>query len=164
MGIQPVEKADAENIEQAMVNIMEKEAGLERSEWLDKTVAFASDGAAVMTGRKTGVVTRLKAGRPEIIGVHCFPHRLELAFKDAIKDVSLHKKVEGFLLSLYLFYHNSPLNRGNLKRSFKCLGMRSKLPSRVGGTRWVGHTLTALHIFLEGYNAFLQHFQQVCYK
>ena len=162
VSIQPVEKADASNIAAAINRAMADQMGFDNPEdWLKKTVAFASDGAAVMTGKKTGVLTRLKGDRHFILAIHCFPHRLELAFKDAAKKVPLHSKIEAFLLQIYLFYHNSALNRANLKNSFETLGKKKLMPSRVGGTRWVSHMLRALDTFLESYPAIVQHLQQV---
>lgn len=40
---------------------------------------FGSDGASVMTGRVSGVPTRLKNHSPRMIFVHCVNHRLALA-------------------------------------------------------------------------------------
>ncbi|XP_055957012.1 uncharacterized protein LOC126821364 [Patella vulgata] len=39
---------------------------------------IANDGAAVMVGSKSGIVTRLKALNPVILGTHCIAHRLAL--------------------------------------------------------------------------------------
>jgi len=51
-------------------------------------VGFGSDGASVMTGRKTGVATRLKCKQPFLITIHCAAHRLALAAADAGENVS----------------------------------------------------------------------------
>ena len=77
-----------------------------------------------MLGAKGGVVAliREELGRPFIISIHCSGHKLELAFKDAMKKIPALAKVDSLLLSLYYFYHNSPLNRANLKESAKALG------------------------------------------
>ena len=40
---------------------------------------FLYDGAAIMVGRKNGVVTLLQQGQPSLVVIHCFAHRLELA-------------------------------------------------------------------------------------
>ena len=64
-------------------------------------------------------------------------------------------------MGLYYFYHNSPLNRANLKASFNSLQMPAILPTRVGGTRWVSHVLKALDHFLRGYSAIIQHLEQI---
>jgi hypothetical protein len=52
----------------------------------DKVVGLASDGASVMTGRKTGVGARLAAKCPGLIQVHCVAHRLNLSCTDALKQ------------------------------------------------------------------------------
>ena len=51
-------------------------------------------------------------------------------------------------------YRKSPLNRRNLKEAYRCLSKKVWLPTRVGGTRWLGHVLKALNNFLTGYGAF----------
>ncbi|XP_036341554.1 transcription factor 20-like [Rhagoletis pomonella] len=44
-------------------------------------VGVCSDGAAAMTGRRSGVVTQIKALAPECKSTHCFIHRESLATK-----------------------------------------------------------------------------------
>ena len=119
--------------------------------------------AAVMLGNKKGLAVLLKQSRPVLVEVHCFAHRLELGFKDAVKKSNLYEKtVATLLMGLHYFYRNSPLNRSILTRSFSALGSKVYLPTRVGGTRWIGHLLRALTNFQNGYPATLQHLQQVC--
>ena len=43
------------------------------------------DGAATMTGCKSGVATRINADEPRAIFTHCYGHPLNLACCDAIK-------------------------------------------------------------------------------
>lgn len=157
VGIQTVEKADAAHITTAINSIMEKVS----SDWDRKLVAVATDGAAVMTGAQNGVVSRLKRDRQYIVGVHCMAHRLELAFGDAIRSNNLYQRVEDLLSGMYTFYHVSPLNRANLISSFRILGHTPLVPTRIGGTRWVGHLLRALDHFLRGYQGIVQHLEQV---
>ncbi|XP_059201277.1 zinc finger protein 862-like [Centropristis striata] len=54
VGIQALEKADAEHVTDAICSMMSAVSGSE-DEWKEKLVACATDGAAVMTGSKTGV-------------------------------------------------------------------------------------------------------------
>ncbi|XP_045201935.2 uncharacterized protein LOC123555352 [Mercenaria mercenaria] len=98
-----------------------------------------------------------------IFAIHCSAHRLELAYKDFLKDVSskIIDKTDALLLNLYLFYKYSPLNRANLKRSYDTLGLKMKVPSRVGGTRWLPHTERTLKTVLYGYEAIIQHLDQM---
>ena len=60
-----------------------------------------------------------------------------------------------------MFYHYSPLNRANLKKSAEALAQPCLIPIRVGGTRWMAHTLTSLDNFLRGYTVLKQHLGQV---
>lgn len=124
-------------------------------------VALGTDGAAVMTGAKDGVVIQLKGDKTYIIGIHCMVHHLELTFSDAIQSNVMFQKVEDLLSGLYTFYHTSPLNRANLVNSFQALGHTPLVPTRIGGTRWVGHLLHALDHFLRGYQGLVQHLEQV---
>lgn len=160
VGIQCVPKANAENIAGAITTTIETRLNVEGDVWRRKLVAICSDGASVMTGCKTGVVVRLSKNLPGVIAMHCMAHRLELSYKDAGNN-TCHKKVDILLMGLYYFYHNSPLNRENLKASYKILGMKVLLPTRVGGTRWVGHLQLALDHFLRGYAAIMQHLEQI---
>ncbi|XP_049892465.1 zinc finger protein 862-like isoform X1 [Epinephelus moara] len=153
VGIDAVDKADAENITKAIKDVMDKVS----QQWEVKLVAVATDGAAVMVGVRTGVVQRLRRDRPYLVGVHCMAHRLELSFKDSVKNIVLFKKVEELLTGLYTFYHVSPLNRSHLKNSFAALKLAPIMPTRVGGTRWVAHLLCAIDHFLRGYPAIMHH-------
>ena len=60
VGINAVEKADTAHISKAISAIMEGVC----EEWESKLVALGTDGAAVMTGAKSGVVSRLKGTGP----------------------------------------------------------------------------------------------------
>ena len=133
------------------------------TEWDDfksKLVALGSDGASVMLGKNNGVIAKLQAEQPSMIAVHCSGHRLELAYKAAIKDFPLAEKVATLLVGLYYMYRNSPLNRANLKHAYKCLGLKVLMPTRANGTRWIGHILRALTNFLSGYAAIRLHLEQ----
>ncbi|KAL4240681.1 Sperm flagellar protein 2 [Mactra antiquata] len=93
-------------------------------------------------------------------------HRLELSLKDAAKSVKLYDKTVNVLaMGLYYFYHNSSLNRAMLNRSASALktdGDKSLLlPTRVGGTRWIGHTALALEHLTVSYKYILGHLGQL---
>ena len=99
-------------------------------------VGFGCDGASNMMGKNSGLVALLKVEHPEIIGIHCLAHRLELAFKDVFKNDKLYLKLTTLLLGLYYFYKNSTKQRKNLKtcmalsfyvKSFSFLNFRYEL-------------------------------------
>ena len=119
-----------------------------------KLVALGSDGASVMTDKKSGVITFLQGDKPSVIGVHCCGHRLELAYKDTILKNPFAEKITTLLPGLHYFYRNSALNRTNLTNAYTCLGMKVLLPTQAGGTRWDSHVHKALEHFLNGYKTF----------
>ena len=157
VGIEAVEKADAAHITQAVRNQMKAVC----VDWESKLIACATDGASVMTGDRSGVVTRLRGEKGYILGVHCMAHREELAYSDAIKKCPMYHRAEDLLSGLYTFYHTSPLNRSNLINCFKLRNEKPLMPTRIGGTRWVGHLHRAVDHFLRGYGALVLHLEQV---
>jgi hypothetical protein len=86
---------------------------------IHKLVGFGSDGASNMMGCKKGLVTLIQAEYPEVLGVHCIAHRLELAFKDVFKSDKAYQQLSTLLLGLYYFYKNSPKQKKNLKECMK---------------------------------------------
>lgn len=123
-----------------------------------KLVSFATDGAANMTGKQNGVATQLKTQYPHVIHVHCLAHRLELAYKDAIKQCvsKQEKKLATLLVGIFYFYRRSPKQRSQLQLAFEVHGA-GIMPTRVGGTRWVGYTLTAIEACLRSYSPLCDH-------
>ena len=130
------------------------------SEFKNKLVALWSDGASVMLGKNNGVIALLQAIQPSMIAVHCSGHRLELAFKDTVKKGASADKIITLLTGLFYMYR-SALNRTNLMNAFRCLGLKIHIPTRVGGSRWVGHTLRALNNILYCYPAIRLHLEQL---
>lgn len=49
-------------------------------------IVMATHGAAVMTGKKSGVVQRFKEQNPFLLAIHCGSHRLALAAHQAAKN------------------------------------------------------------------------------
>ena len=161
VGVSHVERGTGVNIQQAVCSLMDKQFG---ETWRNKLVDLEVDGAAVNTGKQSRFIALVKTGldHPFIQGIHCSAHRLELTIKDVVKAVPMLQKVHQFLLNMFYYYFKSPLNRANLKKAYGALGIQSHLmPTRVGGTRWVPHTRTALENLLTGYPAFVQHLSQV---
>ena len=158
--IKNVQKADAATLCDVMLNGAKNLC----EDFGSKTIATGTDGASTMMGCKSGAVQRIRErlNKPYLIGIHCNGHKLELAFKDTLKQkIHLYGVLELFLLNVYYFYRNSNTNRSSLKESFKVLGLKINMPTRVGGTRWIAHLKLSIEVFLKGYHAFVQHFGQV---
>ena len=105
-------------------------------------VRIATDGAAVMMGVKNSMVARIEKEleQPFIQAIHCSAHRLELAYKDVCKKISQSIKFEKLI---------------------QALGQTPLMPTRVEGTRWLPHIRQALTNMLGGYQAIIQHLEQV---
>ncbi|XP_070580189.1 zinc finger protein 862-like [Ptychodera flava] len=114
--LEEVKKADAAGIYNAITHSVSEAMGPES---LGKVVGFAADGASVNTGKSNGVIVKLRENlSPSIVMIKCLVHRLELAFKEAVK-CKAHDCLMTLLGELYKMYHKSPLQRTNLKRHLK---------------------------------------------
>jgi len=91
---------DAESIHNSMM-VSLHEAGMDDEFLKRHLISIATDGAAVLTGKNSGLIARLKNAFPNVQSVHCLAHRLELAVKDALKDVTGCNHFEFFISKLY---------------------------------------------------------------
>eukprot|EP00731_Ephydatia_muelleri_P008478 Em0004g816a len=156
-----ITRGTADHILNAIVLALEKGLQMTKQTIFTKPVGCGSDGASVMTGCKSGVSTRLKGEQPLLFTLHCMAHRLELGFKGIIGANSFMSTFTELLFAIYNFYHSSALNRENLKSSCAAAGVKFLAPSRVGGTRWLPHTMLALKKLWNIYPALMQHFEQL---
>lgn len=95
----------------------------------DYLVAFASDGASVMTGKKSGVATQLVKKYPNIITWHCLNHRLELAVGDAADETHGINHFRSFMDALYTLYSRSPKTQKQLEN--EAVGLDIELKKSV---------------------------------
>ena len=58
---------------------------LQKHDLLEKLVALVTDGAPVVASTKEGVVGKFRKLIPELLGIHCMAHRVNLAMKDSVK-------------------------------------------------------------------------------
>jgi len=87
--------------------ILEK-IGISKSFALNNCIAFASDGANVLTGTKSEVAAKLCEKIPQLFTWHCLCHRLELSVNGVIKDVQGVSRFQSLMDKLYFCYHQSP--------------------------------------------------------
>ncbi|KAK3098982.1 hypothetical protein FSP39_024949 [Pinctada imbricata] len=119
VGVFSPDKANAENIVVGIKELL-KTLKIDWADVINKLVGLSCDGASVMTGIKSGLGALLRKENPMILTIHCLAHRLELALKNMSKKCPLYRKtVDTLLLGLYLFYHDSSLNRAMLVRSMR---------------------------------------------
>ncbi|XP_046572000.1 E3 SUMO-protein ligase KIAA1586-like [Haliotis rubra] len=87
-------------------------------EWnipINKVVGLGSDGASVMTGRKSGVGVRLTDECPFLVHVHCIAHRVSLASHDAAKMSKVVTDFTKTLNEIYKLYHYSAVRYERLR-------------------------------------------------
>ena len=123
----------AESIEQAILDYLQSKA-LQ----ISKLRAFGSDGAAVMTGRLSGVAVRLKTHCPRMIAVHCVNHRLALAAAHASDSIP-YLKFKSILQSLFYFYQNSAVRMANLHSIQEILNDPVIKCKQAKDVRWLSH-------------------------
>lgn len=121
-------------------------------------VSFASDGASVMVGRKSGVASRLTAMYPNLITWHCLNHRLELAVGDAASECQGINHFRSFMDSLYALYSRSPLMQRQLANQAAELEIQLKKIGRVLNTRWVSSSFRTVSAVWHDYEALASHF------
>ena len=118
-------------------------------------------GLTVLFSFIIGAVTVFARENKEVAVNKCSGHRLELAPKDTMKRVPAFKKnydrLMTGLVGIFYFYKKSSKQRKQLRRSYAALGMKSRMPTRVNGTRWVSHTLRAIDTVMYGYEAIMTH-------
>ena len=101
----------AERIEEAIKAYL-AEKGLSFS----KLMGFGSDGASVMTGRVSGVATRLHNSNQYLVAVHCVAHRLlALACSQAGQNVPYGQKFKKSITTLFWFFQASAVQTAGLK-------------------------------------------------
>ena len=55
--------------------------GLDEFDLYNRIMFVCSDGAAVITGKNNGLVSKLKNRLPHLLSIHCIAHRCALATK-----------------------------------------------------------------------------------
>ena len=84
---------------------------------------MGSDGASNMVGVRGGLSTLLRQNiNHEMVNVHCFAHRLELAFRDVFEKHKLYDKLMTLLIGLHYFYKKQYKNKKGLLESINMLG------------------------------------------
>ena len=110
-------------------------------------VGFASDGASVMTGRKTGVGARLAVKCPGLIQVHCVAHRLNLACLDALKQNSYLQHFRAKVNSLFSYFSKSSARCDRLKLFQEAIGEQQLRLKHAIEIRWLAmfDAVAAIH-------------------
>lgn len=125
-------------------------------------MAIATDGASVMVGKKSGVVTRLREKYPKLFAWHYFNHRLELSIPDTIKDVRGIDHFKFCIDKLYSLYSQSPKHSRALQNCCQDLHLQFHKIGRVLSTRWVPSSLRTVKAVWKSFSALHSHFKSSC--
>ena len=104
--------------------------------------SFGSDGAAVMTGRRSGVAARLKGHNPEIVSVNCCAHRLALASSQVAQHVPYMKTFDSYLGALYYHLKNSSVREASLHQIKEVMKEPVLCLKKAIHIRWLSHDKT----------------------
>ena len=121
-------------------------------------IAFCSDGASVMLGRRSGVGIRLKNDFPNIILWHCLSHRLQLVLDDSVTDIKQVNHFKIFMDKIYTIFHQSNKNQMELFKISEELGQQIIKIDRVFGPRWSACSLRAALAVWRAYSALWKYF------
>ena len=117
----------------------------------EKLICFASDGASVMLGSRSGVASRIQEVFPNVIIWHCMNHRLELAVGEVINEVSDTNHFKAFFDKLYCLYHTSSKNQRELEEICNDLACIFHTVGRILDTRWVASSFRTVKVVWDLY-------------
>ncbi|XP_054588645.2 zinc finger protein 862 [Nothobranchius furzeri] len=112
----------------------------------EKLFGLGTDGAAVMTGRLSGVAKQMQDSLPWLLSVACAAHRLALACKDASSEVPYMGTFRDHLQSLHLYFHNSANRTAVLRAASQVLGLDNLTVKEVKDTRWLSQHLAVSNL------------------
>ncbi|XP_059795010.1 E3 SUMO-protein ligase KIAA1586 homolog [Balaenoptera ricei] len=122
-------------------------------------IAFCSDGANTVLGRKSGVATKLLENFPEIIIWNCLNHRLHLSLDDSISEIKQVNHFKIFLNKIYSDYHQSNKSQNKLLENVaKDLEIEIVKIGRIMGPRWAACSLQAATAVWCAYPVLYMHF------
>ncbi|XP_062376891.1 E3 SUMO-protein ligase KIAA1586-like [Sardina pilchardus] len=126
---------------------------------INNLISIATDGASVLTGKRSGVITRLKQDFPKIQSIHCLCHRLELAVHDSLKLVAGCNHFEIFVSKLYTLYNQSAKNVRLLEEAAEELNVQLLKIGQIFTIRWVSSSFRTVKAVWNNYPALARHFK-----
>jgi len=122
--------------------------------------SFASDGASVMAGDKTGVAVRLVAAfNLFMLTCHCIAHRHALACASAADGNAICIYFEAILAEVIGYHSHSAKRHEHLEKLQALLGVHKLRMVRLVATRWLSRG-AAVHRVYEIISALLMEFQE----
>ncbi|MCO5609780.1 hypothetical protein L7F22_064012 [Adiantum nelumboides] len=136
-----IEKADAETIYNSIIKLLE-DLKLDTRRF----VAIATDGCSTMTGKKTGLVARLKRLFPSLIAVHCIAHREALAAKDAADQFLEMDYMDKLAGKVYTWLGKSSNRHAEFSKLLKEFQLNDVKILQLHSVRWLSRGLVMARI------------------
>ena len=162
LALKSVASQDAEGITDTITCAFED---CDIREKLQNIVFFESDGTAVNSGVRAGVIRKLQRKYGEHIKFFwCLSHRLELAIKDALKKDM--EEIDIAMRDLFYTYQNSGKRLRELRALYEVLKDVYEFengqvkPTKSTGTRWIDHKLRAMKLFIDKRGLYLSHIDE----
>ncbi|XP_049508812.1 E3 SUMO-protein ligase KIAA1586 homolog isoform X1 [Panthera uncia] len=150
--------ATAEFIVNTLLNTL-NDCGFTNEYLKANLIAFCSDGANTMLGKKSGVATKLLEYFPKIIIWNCLNYRLQLSLDDSISEIKQVNHFKLFLDKIYSIYHQSNKNQNKLLENVaEDLEIEIVKIGRVMGPRWTACSLQAATAVWHAYPVLYMHF------
>ena len=130
----PLDRTDAETIAITIKAYLD-----ENNLLATKIRAIGLDGAAAMSGTRTGVQARLRCHSPLAIYIHCRCHQLQLACVYAAKNIRAVSRVQSNILAIWKLFHYSPKKAAVLREIQAALAHPQLKMLKPGDTRWLSH-------------------------
>lgn len=108
---------------------------------LTKVYGLGTDGAAAMTGTKTGLTGHFLEANAHIHNTHCSAHRVALVSEQAAEKVAAVKTFRETITSVYYYFHKSPTKSDALEEVQKVLDDPVLKYKEVHAIRWLSFFL-----------------------
>lgn len=148
----------AEMILKTLINTLRKN-GFSKEILQKNWIALGSDGATVLTGRKSGLGALLKKEYPNVIQIHCINHRLELAVNDVVARNKELESLRKLFDKIYAHFSRSSERVKKLEEICKKREKQFLKPQKILSTRWTPSTASALNVLWRNYEAFAEYFE-----
>lgn len=124
---------------------------------------YASDGAAVMTGHRNGLVALIRQYVEEpIYAVHCMAHKLQLSLQKAFSINPFFKEMDTIINHVYAFYSRGEKRDQHLRET--ALNLKSKYYrlTYIYDVRWVSSQLHAMQSLLSMWHVVVTDLDKIC--
>ena len=128
-------------------------------QWIKKLISTGTDGASVMVGRNNGAVSLIKREAPQVIGIHCEAHNLELALMDTLKSNETMMSIKELLNGCWKHYKCSPKALRELRALAEAIEVKVEKPTKASGTHWSPHLLRAIAVLSKNLPAIVSPFE-----